>query len=78
MAKRVLWFGISRAVIPLDGAPCFAVLRGSFANPFANYHQARSDFDGKATCLSHSFVSANDPKSDIAATKRFLLAPELE
>jgi hypothetical protein len=31
----VLLFGISDALISACGVPCHAVLRGSFANPFA-------------------------------------------
>jgi hypothetical protein len=32
----VLWFGVSDGLVPVHHAPCPAVLRGSFANPFAN------------------------------------------
>ena len=37
VAKCALWFGISNAMIPVCDAPCHSALRGSFANPFANF-----------------------------------------
>ena len=47
--KRVRWFGISHAIIPACGAPCHAVLSGSFANPFANsLDQPMSAFEVKS------------------------------
>ena len=45
VAKRVLWFGLFGSMILPCYAPSRAVLRGSFANPFADCrHQPMSAY----------------------------------
>jgi len=67
VTKRVLWFGISHAMIPACGAPCHAVLRGSFAIPFANPPQLKSTSAAKRTNFR---VVATSPIPEPRATHR--------
>jgi hypothetical protein len=60
VVKRVLQFGISHAMIPACSAARHAVLRGSFANPFANFSPAPVS-PPKRTSTKSGHMSGIDP-----------------
>jgi hypothetical protein len=81
VANRVLQFGISHAVIPACAAPCHAVLRGSFANPFADrfslmtkVERLPSNLQNEIATRVGGYISLARTAKDDATLTRFIEA----